>query len=114
MSACIYCCLIYLIAGIIYPLKQTYQAYKLKDELSTWIIYWILMSSIYLLEQISFDVLFMIPGYSLLKTLYAVWLYHEKTKGASLVGTFLNPTFKKIKDIMIPFQERLNFLEQVK
>ncbi|CAD8104454.1 unnamed protein product [Paramecium sonneborni] len=114
MSACIYCCLFYLIAGIIYPIRQTYQAYKLKEELSTWILYWILMSSIYLLEQITFEVLFMIPGYSLLKTLYAIWLYHKKTQGTLLVGTMFHPVFKKIKDILTPFQERLEIFEQVK
>ncbi|CAD8090616.1 unnamed protein product [Paramecium primaurelia] len=114
MSACIYCCLFQFIACIIYPLRSTYQAYKLQEKLQIWVVYWILMSSIYLLEEISFGVFFMIPGYSLFKTIYAVWLYHEKTQGALVVGTLLKPLFNKIKGIMAPFQEKLEILEKVK
>ncbi|CAK89987.1 unnamed protein product (macronuclear) [Paramecium tetraurelia] len=114
MSACIYFCLLQLIASIIYPLRQTYQAYKLQEKLQIWVVYWILMSSIYLLEEISFGILFMIPGYSMFKTFYAIWLYHEKTQGALVVGTLLKPVFNKVKGIMAPFQEKLDILEKVK
>ena len=74
--------LIYLV-GILYPAYMSFKSLQTpkNDDNSQWLTYWIVFSTINL-----FDILaYIIPFYYILKLVYIIWLFHEKTKGAQIL-----------------------------
>ncbi|KAL4453640.1 hypothetical protein ABPG74_009536 [Tetrahymena malaccensis] len=104
MSCCCICnllCLAIFAVSTGYCLYQASYCQKQSAEvLKRWLYVWTFIGALALVEKILFF-LPLIPGYCILKSLFIVWLYHEKYNGAQfLYHTFIQP-FDAHLDILL-------------
>lgn len=74
--------------GFLYPAYQSFKAMESspkESEATQWLTYWVVFSSLSVVEAVFTFVVNWIPMYYILKTFLVMWLYHPKTMGAAVI-----------------------------
>lgn len=76
-------------------------ANSVPDDATQWLTYWVVFSSLTVVESAAGFMVSWIPMYFFVKTGFVVWLYHPMTKGAELV-------FKQaVRPLIMPYLEAI-------
>lgn len=89
------------IAGLAYPALESFKALEVKDhaEVQFWLIYWVVFSSLSVIECVTYYILSWIPFYFPLKLGLLLWLFLPSTRGAeTLYHIAVSPLLHRNKD----------------
>jgi receptor expression-enhancing protein 5/6 len=77
------------LVGFLYPAYMSFKALEggknFDGDATQWMTYWIIFSSLSLLESMAPFISEKIKWYYLIKCLIVIWLYHPKTTGAEVI-----------------------------
>ncbi|RYP35899.1 hypothetical protein DL767_003588 [Monosporascus sp. MG133] len=82
------------IASFLFPLFASYKALKTSDpaQLTPWLMYWSVLSCVFLVESWAWFILFWVPFYSYMRLFFLLYLVLPQTQGARhLYETYLHP-----------------------
>ncbi|CAG8474791.1 333_t:CDS:2 [Paraglomus occultum] len=82
------------LVGWVYPAYRSFQAIETADKTddTQWLTYWAVYGFVALVEFFSNIILYWVPFYYLVKTLFFLWLFLPQFKGAETLYTkFLRP-----------------------
>jgi len=66
-----------------------------------WLTYWVVFSSLMLLDMIAGPILHLIPFYYVLKLLLLMWLFYPKSNGATIIyQQIIKPFWKKHESLI--------------
>lgn len=73
--------------GFIYPAYMSFTAIESegKDDDAQWLMYWVVFATFSILEGTVMFLLEYIPFYYVVKTVFMVWLFHPKFRGAEII-----------------------------
>jgi len=82
------------LVGWVFPAYRSFQAIETSDKTddTQWLTYWTVFGFVALVEFFSNIILYWVPFYYLVKTLFFLWLFLPQFKGAEVLYTrFLRP-----------------------
>lgn len=93
------------LVGFLYPAYMSFKAIESKedsDDDKQWLTYWVVFGFMHVFDWLIDVVISIIPFHTVLKTLFYIWLFHPKTKGAL---TLYN---KFIKDLLSKYESKID------
>ena len=87
--------------GIFYPGYMSLKSLQNENERDNkmWLTYWIIFSIFTIFDILFKYILFFLPIYFVLKGIFFIWLFHPRSKGASLVyDSAIRPLIKKYQN----------------
>ena len=82
------------LVSFVYPAYMSFKAIDSgsSEDDTQWLTYWVVFSSVSIVESCAAFILEFIPFYFILKVVFFVWLYHPKSLGAQMCYTgFIKP-----------------------
>ncbi|KAG6613695.1 uncharacterized protein IUM83_04457 [Phytophthora cinnamomi] len=92
--------------GVAYPAYASFKALERPQsghEEKQWLTYWAVYGAATSVETVASPLMSLVPGYSMTKTLFLIWMMAPQTKGASIVYDKLLCPFLKEKE---PYVDR--------
>ena len=78
------------LVGFLYPAYMSFKSMEsakgaAADDSTQWLTYWVVFSSLALIESVASFIISWIPMYYAGKTCFIIWLYYPKTLGAEVI-----------------------------
>jgi receptor expression-enhancing protein 5/6 len=80
------------LVGFLYPAYMSFKSMEshkgangAADDSTQWLTYWVVFSSLALLESVASFLVSWIPMYYAVKTCFIIWLYYPRTLGAEVI-----------------------------
>eukprot|EP00538_Stauroneis_constricta_P001237 CAMPEP_0119570760 /NCGR_PEP_ID=MMETSP1352-20130426/43774_1 /TAXON_ID=265584 /ORGANISM="Stauroneis constricta, Strain CCMP1120" /LENGTH=303 /DNA_ID=CAMNT_0007620433 /DNA_START=481 /DNA_END=1392 /DNA_ORIENTATION=+ len=79
------------LVGFLYPAYMSFKSMEsakgVPEDATQWLTYWVVFSSLSVIESVAGFIIGWIPMYYFIKLGVIIWLYHPKTKGAEVIYT---------------------------
>jgi receptor expression-enhancing protein 5/6 len=78
------------LVGFLYPAYMSFKSMEsspkgVPDDATQWLTYWVIFSSLTVIEGLFTFIVNLIPFYHVIKMGLIIWLYHPKTTGAEVI-----------------------------